>query len=86
MLSVSFQKTNSIVVWGKVTQIWQNLKAKDVGVQTLHAAILRTGGNSSRAYSYIVETKDLWNVGQSLLSVLLNVIIMVQICHYNGAS
>jgi hypothetical protein len=73
-------------VWGKSVQILQNLRAKHVGVQTLHAAILRTGGNGSRAYSYIVETKDPWNIGQALLSVVLNLIILVQICHYPGAS
>jgi hypothetical protein len=43
----------------------------------MHAAILRTGGNSSRAYSYIVETKDPWNIGQALISVALNLVILL---------
>lgn len=74
----------SIVVslFSKLPQILKNFKEKDTGVQSVITASNAILGPVVKIYITLVETKDMFILFYSVLSFVLNIIILVQIISY----
>ena len=67
----------------RITQIMESYKSKSTGPLSTITYGLNMLGNCARIFTSLKETKDLIMVGGFVVSFVLNLIIFLQIIHYN---